>query len=57
MARRMTVIGYPSQLSCTPATYRIAPQTLGEDTDAVLAQFGVDEATGARLRAEGIIHG
>jgi crotonobetainyl-CoA:carnitine CoA-transferase CaiB-like acyl-CoA transferase len=53
----VTVIGYPSQLSRTPATYRIAPQTLGEDTDAVLAQFGVDAATGARLRAEGITRG
>lgn len=53
----VTVIGYPSQFSRTPATYRIAPQTLGEDTDAVLAQFGVDAATGARLRAEGITRG
>ncbi len=52
----VTVIGFPGQLSRTPATYRIAPQTHGEDTDAVLAEFGIDEATGERLRREGVIH-
>lgn len=51
----VTVIGYPSQLSRTPATYRIAPQTHGEDTADVLAQFGVDEAARARLKSEGVI--
>ena len=51
----VTVIGYPSQFSRTPATYRIAPQTHGEDTADVLAQFGVDEAGRARLKAEGVI--
>jgi len=53
----VTVIGYPGRLSRTPATYRIAPQTLGEDTDEVLAQFGVDEAARGRLRAQGVING
>ena len=51
----VTVIGYPSQLSRTPATYRIAPQTHGQDTEDVLAQFGVDEADRARLKSEGVI--
>jgi len=51
----VTVIGYPSQLSRTPATYRIAPQTHGQDTEDVLAQFGVDEAARARLKSEGVI--
>jgi crotonobetainyl-CoA:carnitine CoA-transferase CaiB-like acyl-CoA transferase len=51
------VIGYPSKLSRTPASYRIAPQTLGEDTDEILAGFGVDEAARARLRAQGVING
>ena len=51
----VTVIGYPSKLSRTPASYRIAPQTLGEDTDEILAGFGVDEAARARLRAQGVI--
>ena len=53
----ITVIGYPGRLSRTPATYRIAPQTHGEDTDEVLAQFGVDEAARGRLRAQGVING
>ena len=52
----VTVIGYPSLLSRTPATYRLAPQTLGEDTASVLAQFGVDDAERARLRENGIIY-
>jgi len=52
----LTVIGYPAQLSRTPATYRIAPQTHGQDTKNVLAQFGVDEAAQERLRAQGVIH-
>jgi crotonobetainyl-CoA:carnitine CoA-transferase CaiB-like acyl-CoA transferase len=51
----VTVIGYPSKLSLTPASYRIAPQTHGEDTDEILAGFGVDEAARARLRAQGVI--
>jgi crotonobetainyl-CoA:carnitine CoA-transferase CaiB-like acyl-CoA transferase len=53
----VTVIGYPGRLSRTPATYRIAPQTHGEDTDEVLAEFGVDEAARGRLRAQGVING
>jgi crotonobetainyl-CoA:carnitine CoA-transferase CaiB-like acyl-CoA transferase len=53
----ITVIGYPGRLSRTPATYRIAPQTHGEDTDEVLAQFDVDEAARGRLRAQGVING
>lgn len=53
----VTVIGYPGRLSRTPATYRVAPQTLGEATDAVLAELGVDEETGARLREKGITRG
>ena len=51
----VTVIGYPSKLSRTPASYRIAPQTHGEDTDEILAEFGVNEAARARLRAQGVI--
>ena len=53
----VTVIGYPSKLSLTPASYRIAPQTHGEDTDEILVQFGVDDAARERLRAQGVIDG
>jgi len=52
----VTVIGYPARLSRTPASYRIAPQTHGEDTDQILAEFGVDEAARERLRAQGVIN-
>ena len=52
----VTVIGYPSKLSRTPATYRIAPQTHGEATEEVLAEFGIDEAARASLRAKGVIN-
>jgi crotonobetainyl-CoA:carnitine CoA-transferase CaiB-like acyl-CoA transferase len=51
----VTVIGYPSKLSRTPASYRIAPQTHGEDTDEILSGLGVDKAARARLRAQGVI--
>ncbi|MFH6787171.1 MULTISPECIES: CaiB/BaiF CoA transferase family protein [Methylobacterium] len=51
----VTVIGYPGRLSRTPATYRIAPQTLGEATAEVLASLGVDEAERASLREKGVI--
>jgi crotonobetainyl-CoA:carnitine CoA-transferase CaiB-like acyl-CoA transferase len=53
----VTVIGYPGRLSRTPATYRIAPQRHGEDTDEILVQFGVDDAARERLRAQGVIDG
>ena len=50
------VIGYPSVLSRTPATYRIAPQRHGQDTDAVLMErLGLDAAEPARLRQAGVI--
>jgi crotonobetainyl-CoA:carnitine CoA-transferase CaiB-like acyl-CoA transferase len=53
----VTVIGYPGQLSRTPASYRIAPQTHGEDTDEILAEFGVDDDARERLRTIGVING
>lgn len=52
------VIAYPSKLSATPATYRIAPQRQGEDTDAVLAErLGLDATELARLRAAKVTGG
>jgi crotonobetainyl-CoA:carnitine CoA-transferase CaiB-like acyl-CoA transferase len=50
------VVGYPSQLSRTPATYRVAPQRQGQDTAAVLQeQLGLDAAEIERLVAGGIV--
>jgi crotonobetainyl-CoA:carnitine CoA-transferase CaiB-like acyl-CoA transferase len=53
----VTVVGYPSRLSRTPASYRIAPQAHGEDTDVILAEFGVDDDARTRLREQGVING
>lgn len=53
----VTVIGSPGNPSRTRATYRVAPQTHREDTETLFAEFGVHEATGARLRKEGVIDG
>ncbi len=50
------VIANPVRLSETPATYRIPPPTLGEHTDAVLAEhLGLDSAALAGLRERGVI--
>ena len=52
------VIGYPAQLSRSPATYRIAPQEHGQETAQVLAErLGTDAETFARLRASGVVGG
>jgi len=38
-----------------PVQVRRAPPLLGQHTDEVLAEFGVDEAERARLRALGVV--
>lgn len=44
-------IGNPIHLSDTPATYRLPPPTLGQHTEAVLAELGCAAEDIARLRA------
>lgn len=51
------VLGYPSLLSRTPATYRVAPQTMGQSTGAVLAELGLDAHAVDALRAAGVVLG
>ena len=52
----VTVIAYPSRLSRSPASYRLAPPRLGQDTRAVLAaELGLGEAEIETLRAAGVI--
>ena len=49
-------VGYPANLSATPATYRAAPPRAGEDSDAVLQSvLDLDDAEIARLRDAGTI--
>jgi crotonobetainyl-CoA:carnitine CoA-transferase CaiB-like acyl-CoA transferase len=46
-------IGFAVKLSGTPQQVRRHPPLLGEHTDEVLAEFGIDEAQRTALRAQG----
>jgi formyl-CoA transferase len=46
-------IGFPVKLSETKQRVRLPPPLLGEHTDQILAELGVDEKTREQLRAEG----
>jgi crotonobetainyl-CoA:carnitine CoA-transferase CaiB-like acyl-CoA transferase len=48
-------VGLPFQLTATPASIRIPPPTLGQDTDAILAELGFAPSRIATLRADGIV--
>jgi len=49
-------VAFPARLSATPATYRVAPPTLGADTEKVLSEYlDLDRATITRLRETGVI--
>ncbi len=48
-------VGIPFQLSATPASIRIAPPTLGQDTDQILAELGYSPAEVAALRELGVL--
>jgi len=48
-------LGNPVHLDETPVRYRLAPPTLGQHTDEVLAQLGYSPQAIERLRAEGVI--
>lgn len=49
------VINTPIKLSQTPGSLRTAPPTLGQHTDAVLAELGYDQEMIASLKAAGAI--
>src|SRR5262245_56262157 len=51
----MKVLGTPIKLSDTAASVRTAPPTLGQHTDAVLAELGLSETDIAQLRERDII--
>lgn len=48
-------IGNPVRLSDTPASYRLAPPTLGQHTAEVLTELGYDTDGIADLREQGIV--
>ncbi|MEP6638778.1 MAG: CoA transferase [Chloroflexota bacterium] len=48
-------VGIPFTLSETPASIRTPPPTLGQDSDAILAELGYEPAQIAALRASGVV--
>jgi crotonobetainyl-CoA:carnitine CoA-transferase CaiB-like acyl-CoA transferase len=48
-------VGIPFQLSDTPASIRTPPPTLGQDTDAILAELGYGATEIGDLRERGIV--
>jgi crotonobetainyl-CoA:carnitine CoA-transferase CaiB-like acyl-CoA transferase len=48
-------VGVPFQLSATPASIRLPPPTLGQDTDQILAEVGYSPAEVAALRELGVL--
>jgi crotonobetainyl-CoA:carnitine CoA-transferase CaiB-like acyl-CoA transferase len=55
VAGTVRLVASPMKLASTPVRYRLAPPLLGADTDAVLAELGLDAAAVAGLRAAGAI--
>jgi crotonobetainyl-CoA:carnitine CoA-transferase CaiB-like acyl-CoA transferase len=55
LAGAVELVSSPLKLSATPVTARRAPPLLGQHTDEVLAEFGVDAAQRAALRRAGAI--
>ncbi len=51
----LKMLGIPFKFSDTPASVRLAPPTLGQHTDQVLAELGMDAAAIARLRADKVV--
>ncbi len=55
LAGAIRLVASPLKLSATPVRYDRAPPLLGADTEAVLAEFGLDPAAIAALRQAGAI--
>jgi crotonobetainyl-CoA:carnitine CoA-transferase CaiB-like acyl-CoA transferase len=51
----LKMLGIPFKLSDTPATVRRPPPLLGEHTDEVLGELGLDAAAITKLRAEKVV--
>ena len=51
----LQLVASPLRLSATPVSVRHPPPLLGEHTDEVLAEFGIDAAERERLRGLGVI--
>jgi formyl-CoA transferase len=53
----LTVPGIVPKLSRTPGSHRRKAPDLGQDTDRILAEMGLDAQQIAELRAKGIVEG
>ena len=54
-AGEVPLVASPIRLSKTPVEYRRAPPLVGEHTDEILADLGVDTAGIAGLRERGVV--
>jgi len=52
---QITGVASPLRLSATPPVLRNAPPALGQHTDEVLREMGLDPARIAALRASGVL--
>jgi crotonobetainyl-CoA:carnitine CoA-transferase CaiB-like acyl-CoA transferase len=55
LAGTIDLVASPMKLSSTPPAARRPPPLLGQHTDEVLAQIGVDAARIAELRRQGVV--
>jgi crotonobetainyl-CoA:carnitine CoA-transferase CaiB-like acyl-CoA transferase len=51
----IATVANPMRLSATPVTYRNAPPALGQHTDEVLREFGLDDNAIAALHEQGVV--
>ena len=51
----LKLVGIPIKLSDTPGTVRRAPPTLGQHTDAILAELGMESDDISELRRRGVV--
>ena len=55
VAGKVTLVASALKLAATPVRYRLAPPLLGQDTEAVLGELGLDATAIDRLRRRGAI--
>jgi crotonobetainyl-CoA:carnitine CoA-transferase CaiB-like acyl-CoA transferase len=51
----IATVANPIRLSATPVTYRNAPPALGQHTDEVLREIGLDDNAIAALHEQGVV--